>query len=44
MELLPYQVLTYNDLSNEVWKALPHFDDYFYISNFGRVKSIVGKF
>ena len=40
MELLPYQVLSYDDLPNEIWEALPGFDDYFYISNFGRLKSI----
>lgn len=39
-ELLPYQILHYHDLPNEVWLPLEGLDGYFFISNLGRVKSI----
>lgn len=34
------QNLSYEDLPFEKWVALPNMDEYFYISNFGRVKSV----
>lgn len=38
--LLPVLNLQYECLDGEIWKEIPHLDSVFYISNYGRVKSI----
>jgi len=37
---LPWQNLNYEDIKGEIWRQLPGLDDYFLISNLGRIKSL----
>lgn len=39
----PYQNLSLDDMPGEIWKPIPDYEDLYYVSNFGRIKSIARK-